>query len=146
MQCIFNIIFPADTRHWINVVLTLVQRLRGWASVKTTLIERLVSTELYTRINIWINISLHFFVAQMPRETCAQWTRTARRSTHGRPFRASRSSPWRRRSSRPSTWLVLREPDLRTLWEWQRVKSRSVDPDFSVHLNMYTSVMGLRPL
>lgn len=32
------------------------------------------------------------------------WTRTARRSTRGRPSRASRSSRWRRPSSRPSTW------------------------------------------
>ena len=34
---------PADTRRWINVVLTLVHRRRRWSSVKTTLIQRLVS-------------------------------------------------------------------------------------------------------
>lgn len=32
------------------------------------------------------------------------WTRTARRSTRGRPSQVSRSSRWRRPSSRPSTW------------------------------------------
>ena len=34
---------PADARRWINVVLTLVHRLRRWANVKPALIQRLVS-------------------------------------------------------------------------------------------------------
>ena len=34
---------PADTRRWINVVLTLVHRLRRWTNVKPTWIQRLVS-------------------------------------------------------------------------------------------------------
>ena len=34
---------PADTRHWINVGLTLVQRCRRWTNVKQTLLQRLVS-------------------------------------------------------------------------------------------------------
>ena len=34
---------PADTRRWINVGLTLVQRSRRWTNVKTTLIQRRVS-------------------------------------------------------------------------------------------------------
>ena len=35
--------YPADTIHWINVGLTLVQRRRRWTSVNPTLIQRLVS-------------------------------------------------------------------------------------------------------
>ena len=35
--------FPANTRRWINVGLTLVQRRRRWTNVKPTLIQRLVS-------------------------------------------------------------------------------------------------------
>ena len=34
---------PADTRRWINVGLTLVQRRGRWSDVKPTLIQRLVS-------------------------------------------------------------------------------------------------------
>ena len=34
--------FPAGTRRWINVGLTLVQRRRWWTNVKPTLIQRLV--------------------------------------------------------------------------------------------------------
>ena len=33
---------PADTRRWINVDLTLVQRRRRWTNVKPTLIQRIV--------------------------------------------------------------------------------------------------------
>ena len=35
---------PEDTRRWINVGLTLVQRRRRWTNVKPTLIQSLVST------------------------------------------------------------------------------------------------------
>ena len=38
--------FPADTRRWINVGLTLVHRLRRWTNVKPTLFQRLVFTGL----------------------------------------------------------------------------------------------------
>ena len=38
------ITIPANTRHCINVGLTLVQRLRRWTNVKLTLIQCLVST------------------------------------------------------------------------------------------------------
>ena len=34
---------PADTRRWINVGLTLVQRRGRWTNVKPTLIQRIVS-------------------------------------------------------------------------------------------------------
>ena len=39
-------IIASDTRRWINVGLTLVQRLRRWINVKPTLFQRLVSAEL----------------------------------------------------------------------------------------------------
>ena len=38
-----NLAVPPDTRCWINVDLTLVQRRRRWTNVKPTLIQRLVS-------------------------------------------------------------------------------------------------------
>ena len=38
----------ADIIRWINIVLTLVHRLRRWTSVKTTLIQRLMSAGRYS--------------------------------------------------------------------------------------------------
>ena len=47
---------PVDTRRWINVGLTLVQRRRRWTNVKSTLIQRLVPAGiplLYDNISPW---------------------------------------------------------------------------------------------
>ena len=47
--------FPAETRRWINVGLTLVHRLRRWTKVKPTLIQCLVSAGLHLKlvVNDW---------------------------------------------------------------------------------------------
>ena len=42
---------PADTRRWINVGLTLVQRRRRWTSVKPTLMQILESAGLFLFIS-----------------------------------------------------------------------------------------------
>ena len=47
-QCNYTAI-PTDTRHWINVGLTLNHRLRRWASVKLTLIQLLVSFGMWRK-------------------------------------------------------------------------------------------------
>ena len=39
---------PVDTRRWINVGLTLVQRRRRWTNVKPALIQRPVSAGMDT--------------------------------------------------------------------------------------------------
>ena len=50
-------------------------------------------------------------------QTCpATLTRTERRSTPGPPFLVSRFLPWRRLSSRQSTWRDLREPSSPMPW------------------------------
>ena len=41
--------FPADTRRWLNVGYTLVQRRRRWTNVKPTFIQRLVSAGFVRR-------------------------------------------------------------------------------------------------
>ena len=51
-------------------------------------------------------------------------TRTERKSTLGRRFPDSRSSPWRRHSSRPSTWRGQSGPGSPTPWACPRAKSR----------------------
>ena len=51
-------ISPADTRRWINVGLTLVQRRRMWTNVKPTLIQHLVSAGRLGHMLQHFNLSL----------------------------------------------------------------------------------------
>ena len=47
--------YIADTRCWMNVGLTLVQRRRWWTNVKLTLIQHLVSARLSSRLAVIVN-------------------------------------------------------------------------------------------
>ena len=53
-------VWPADTRRWINVGLTLVHRLRRWTNVNPTLIQRLVSAG-WPGFRIHVDDFLHEF-------------------------------------------------------------------------------------
>ena len=50
----------ADTRCWINVGLTLVQRRRRWTNVKPTLIQRIVSARMSLDSKLLLFIDIYF--------------------------------------------------------------------------------------